>query len=228
MRLSTNYAPLPALYLPGTSGNYASTPDSASLSITGDVEIVVRVAATDWTPAAEGAFAGKYSTSGDQRSYAFGVYTDGTLWARFSSDGLTPSWGTVLSTVAPGLTDDSGYWLKLTLDVDNGAAGSTARFYQAPDSIAEPTSWTQVGADRVVATGGISLADTTAPLEIGSIAGGTQLLFAGKVRRVIVRNGIGGTVVADYRADVPFPRYRDSEGNLWTVNGTASGFTLPS
>jgi hypothetical protein len=217
-----------ALYLPGSSGNYVSCPDSAALSIVGDVEMVARVAATDWTPAAEQCFVGKYTTSGDQRSYAFGLFTDGTLTCRFSSDGLTPSWGTVTSITAAGLTDLTAYWLKCTIDVNNGASGSTVRFYKADDEADEPTVWTQVGSDRVVATGGISIADTTAVLEVGSIAVGTTQLFGGKVHRAIVRSGIGGTKVADYRADVPSLRFRDVHDNLWTVNGSANAFALAS
>jgi hypothetical protein len=39
--------------LPGASGDYVSTPDAAALDITGDLDLRVRVAMDDWTPAAE-------------------------------------------------------------------------------------------------------------------------------------------------------------------------------
>ena len=41
------------LVLSGLFGNYASTPDSAALSITGDIDIKCKVAMADWTPSEE-------------------------------------------------------------------------------------------------------------------------------------------------------------------------------
>ena len=37
------------------------------------------------------------------------------------------------------------FWIRVTLDVDNGAAGHDVKFYTAPDSNGEPGSWTQLG-----------------------------------------------------------------------------------
>jgi len=45
IRTNENY-----LYLPGTNGNYVSTPDAAPLDITGDIDIRVRISLDDWMP----------------------------------------------------------------------------------------------------------------------------------------------------------------------------------
>ena len=45
------YAGTQYMYLPGVDGNDASTPDSPALGITGDIDIRVRLALDDWSPA---------------------------------------------------------------------------------------------------------------------------------------------------------------------------------
>jgi hypothetical protein len=56
------------LYLPGVVSNYASAPDSAALDIVGDIDLRVKVALDDWTPAAQTALVAKDVVTGSQRS----------------------------------------------------------------------------------------------------------------------------------------------------------------
>ena len=65
-------------------------------------------------------------------------------------------------------------------------------------------------------------------LEVGSIVSGASSQLAGKIHRAQLRDGIGasgvvgGTIVADYRADAPMgSRYRDAYDKVWTINGSA-------
>ena len=186
----TNY-----LYLPGVSGNYASVPDSAALDITGDIDIRVRVALDDWTPSAAQVLLSKWLTSsGAQRSYALFVTSGGVLQLDTSADGTAVV--STAATVATGFTDGTAYWVRVTLDVDNGSGSRVGTFSYALDSATEPTSWTAIGA-TVTTAGTTSLFASTSPLEIGGLNGGTLLVPAGKFYRAIVRNGIGGTVVLD-------------------------------
>ena len=185
-------------YLDGTngiiinslSGNYASTPDSAALSITGDIEIVARIARPNW--AGTQVFVAK-SNDPNQTSYRFQGST-GSLVLIWSTDGTNLT--TATSTVAPTFVNGTQYWLKVTLDVDNGAGGYTVKFYQAPDSATEPVSWTQVGAD-VVGGSTTSIFNGTAPFEVGSRNLGGSGSFTGTISRTIIRSGIGGTVEFD-------------------------------
>jgi hypothetical protein len=180
----TNY-----LYLSGVANNYASTPDSAALDITGDIDIRVRVALDDWTPAAAQTLLAKYGGSG-ARSYLFDVQTAGTLRFQYTTGGVTGV--SVTSSVATGIADGSIKWVRVAFDVDNGAAGNTGTFYTSDDGV----TWAQLGAP-VTAAGVVAIASTAAPLEIGSFASGSSGLAAAKFYLAQVLSGIGGTVVFD-------------------------------
>lgn len=127
------------------------------------------------------------------------------------------------------MTNGEEAWLKFTFDGDNGAAGSTARAFRADydGSTTLPTTWTQFDSDKTVATAW-SIRNSGDIIEIGSRAGGTELPFAGTIHRVLLRSSIDGDIIADYRADAPADRYRDSAGNVWTVVGSGSGFAFPT
>ena len=64
-----------ALNLPGTSGSYASTPDSPAVSVTGDLDLRVRVSMNDWTPDSSQTLIAKQTllvpNTGAQASYAW-------------------------------------------------------------------------------------------------------------------------------------------------------------
>lgn len=208
---------LPATYLslPGTSGNYASTPDSAASSVTGDIDIRVKAALNDWTPFAFGAFVAKMTGDAiDGWSYRLGIHVDGSL--RFSWN----SAGTFLekdSTVVAGIADGAVKWVRAILDVDNGAAGNDVKFYTSDDG----AIWTQLGA-TVTTAGVTSVADSIAALEVGSRRDGTaDILTSGKAFYAELRNGIDGTVVAAFdpsRANGGDKALTAETGEVWTIN----------
>lgn len=210
--------------LPGTSGNYASTPDSAAVSITGDIDIRVRVSMDDWSPAATQRFLAK-EVVGD-RSYGIGINSTPRLLFRYSVDGTTALESG--ATAATGFTDGTTHWLKITRVASTGVI----RFFTADDVATTDTdsiTFTQLGAD-VAGTAGALFNSSTA-LEIGSRILGTVENLAGNVYYAEVRNGIGdtGVVVARFDANtVPQQATRtpntwvaDDTGETWTVNGSA-------
>lgn len=184
------------VYLPGVAGNYASTPDAAALDITGDIEIVLRVNMDDWTPGAEQYLLAKYTTTGDQRSYAVSVTTAGRIALRNSVDGINAIYRQS-DVPSPGF--NGTIWLKITLDVNTGSSTNNTVFYYAADQATEPVSWTQLTATTTTtpASTTTSIYSGSAVLEVGSINVGVSGTLAGKVYRAIVRNGIGGTTVFD-------------------------------
>lgn len=200
--------------LPGSSGNTVTTPDAAALDVTGDIDIRLKISADDWTPAADSYLLSKYTVTGNQRSYAFLLTTAGALTLQWSADGTTPiskNSTANLSALAAGATK----WVRVTLDVDNGASGNTTRFYTSDDG----STWTQLGADVVTATA-TSIFASTAVAELGSRNAGTSDFFAGKVYEAEIKSGIGGTTVAHPVAATS--GFTDSTGLVWTANGTAS------
>lgn len=188
------------LLLPGASGDYASTPDTAALDIVGDIEIISYVAMDDWTPSGIQNIVAKFVTTGSQRSYRLTVDTSGFLQMLVSADGISglPASSTV---IIPGVNGE-GLWLRATLDVDDGAGNRVYNYYtstDAPDTALGSITWTQLGI-TVTSAGATAIFAGTAPLEIGSISAGTAQRLAGKVYSAYVYDGIGGTLVASFNA----------------------------
>lgn len=209
----TNYG-----YLNGVSGNYFSTPDAAPLDITGDIDLRAWVALNDWTPGTSNVVVCKDTTGAGGRSYSFRVLAAGTLLLLWSVDGTAALSAT--STASVGASDFSQKWIRATLDVDNGAGGYTVTFYTSDDG----STWVQLG-DAVVGGSTTSIANTTAVVEVGSTANGTNLLTSGKILRAQIYNGINGTLVFDFNpsAYVSGTTFVDSSVNAATitVNGGA-------
>jgi hypothetical protein len=204
----------PYVTLPGVAANYISTPDSAALSITGDIDIAVRVACDNWTTAYD-TFVGKSAGAG-LRSYHFYTYTDGKLALDFSLDGTGII--SVQASATTGLTAGTAYWVRVT----RASVSGNTNFYYAPDSVAYPSTWTQVGtANRASTAGGFF--DSTQQVEIGTNNNGSSSgPLAGKVYRAIVKNGIAGTTVADFEprrfTTLAATTMVASTGETWTLN----------
>ena len=82
----------PSLYLPGIGANYASTPNATPLQITGDIDVRVKVALDDWTPAVSNTLIAKMSAN-NTRSFTFIVGTDGGPNACiYISQGVDSNW----------------------------------------------------------------------------------------------------------------------------------------
>jgi hypothetical protein len=205
--------------LPGTSGNYASTPDSAALDITADIDIRIKVACSDWTPSSAFDFLDKITSDAAQFSYMLRLNTDGTLVQYWTEDGSTLR--NAFSTVAVGAADGTPKWVRSTLDVNNGAAGRDIKFYTSDDGL----TWTQLGT-TVTQAGTTSIFSGTASLHIGGERSGVAGILAGKVYYAELRNGIGGAVVAKFDpandAENGDTSFVSSTGETWTINQSGS------
>lgn len=203
-----------ALDLPGTSGHYASTPDAAALDITGDIDLRLKVAMDDWTPAASQTFVAKWQST-TQQAYLFGMQASGAPRFLISTTGANSL--TAAATTSTGFTDGSVHWMRATWRQSDGRT----QFFTSDDG----TTWVQLGAN-VTLSAGSSIFDASAVLAVGAINGGTTQPLAGLVYSAEVRNGIDGTVVASPDFDqVPgTTSFTDSSGLVWTVNGASSAF----
>lgn len=177
-----------SISLPGTNTARLELADTAALSITGDLDVRIKVALTDWTPAATGQLIAKWRSTGTSRSWRLIIGASGAVqfgWSTTGADSLTAT-----STVNPTVTDGQPIWIRCTMDVDNGASGRTVTFYTSDDGIV----WTQLGS-AVTTSGVTSLFDNATELMIGSADGSTAPI--GNFYQAEVRNGIGGSIVAD-------------------------------
>lgn len=217
----TTVDPAPGMLLDGT-GDYASTPDDASLDIAGDIWLAAYARADDWASGSAQNLPAKYRTADNERAYEFQVTASGELHIFWSTDGST--FESATSTV--DITDlvSNGEWLALGvhLDVDDGSGGWVVTFYTAP-ALGGP--WTQLG-DAVDNSGGgtTSINNSAAPLEVGRRPGGGQE-FAGIIGAVEVRSGdMSGTLVADpdfTSQPSGTSSFDDDAGRTWTLNGDA-------
>ena len=212
------------LVLPGTVGNYASTPSTTALQLTGTIEFVSRIAFTDWTRDLNQPIITKRTVDTAIDSYAFAL-SNGVLICRWRDS--TSAFRTTSSTAVPFADGDIG-WVKATLVPNNGSGGYTVSFYTATDagSNTEPSSWTARGVTTTTSNAGTILTNTS-PLEFGSERLGTDVSVAqpaetSYVYRSIVRSGIGGTAVCDatFNAAADTLSFTESSTNAATVTIT--------
>lgn len=191
----------------------ATSPDSAGLSITGDLDIRVDMALVDWDAAGTSVLVGKDGgTSGNYGwLFGFGYPTAMIPFFQWSANG---TFNTLKSGTAPfDFADGARGCVRMTMDVDNGSGGNTITFYQG-ETMNGP--WTMVGSP-VVTAGTTALFDTTAGVRFGYNGG--YPLVDGDYYGFQIRNGIGGAVVAnpDFTAAGSPTSLTDDYGNTWTV-----------
>lgn len=183
------FAGTPYVYLPGVAGNFLWIADAAPLDITGDIDIRLCVAMDDWTPSSVAVLATKWA--GGQKSWMLWVDPSGKLVLYWSADGSTDM--VKLSTVATGFADGTKQWIRVTLDVDNGASGNDVKFWTSSDG----ATWTQLGS-TVTTAGVTSVFASTSAVTVGSDAGPAPV----KIYRAQLLNGIAGTTVLDIDTSV--------------------------
>lgn len=211
-------APPSGLKLSGNTNTYATTPDNAALDITGDIDIRADLSLQSWTPAAVASLVAKVTTTAapiDNRSYWLRLETNGTLSLFWSTAGT--AFLSASSTVPVPVTTGR-LAVRATLDVDNGAAGKTVTFYTAPTI---NDTFVQLGS--AVTTGGTtSIFSGGAPVEVGTVNGGTGNGAPSTFYAVEIRNLIGGTQVANpiFSAQpAGTTTFTDAAGRVWTMLG---------
>jgi len=222
----TNY-----LALPGDLASYISTPDVAALDVTGDLDVRVEWDLLTWRPVNQFGLARKWVDDNDvfnnQASWVLDLRTDGTLRFYWATSGFFSSSLDAQSTVA--IPDDSTrLTVRVTIDVDNGAAGRDIKFWTSTTGV--EGSFTQLGA-TVTQAGVTSIFSSNSPVEVGRTVDGSAVqgdipsAVQGKLYRFQMRSGIGGTVVADpdfTAQDSGASTFTDSAGRVWTLNGSAA------
>lgn len=203
----------------GLTGDKLSTPDSAALAVT-DLDARIDIALEDWTAQCE--LAGRYTVTGDNRSWALAVAGTGQLQFLWSPDGTLASRIAQFSTVALAAYNGQRLALRVTLDVNNGAGGYELRFYTG--RTVDDTEWHLLG-DPIVGGSTTAVFDGTAGLELGDIAALTDPGLTGKLYAFQLRNGIAGTKVVDMAVSAGTPggtSFTGATGETWTVQGGAS------
>lgn len=202
-------------YLATVNGSTGiSTPDTAVLDITGDIDIRLEARLDNWTSDGSVELTGKGAITGNQRSWLL-MLRDRKLHFEWSTAG-TATLQADSTMVLPIGGERTA--VRVTLDVNNGAGGWTATFYTAPSITG---TWTQLG-DPVTGSGVTSIFNSTAPVRVGD--GWTDVGFqsaSGDVYAFELRNGIAGSVVANPNVRLQTPgaaSFADGAGRTWTVD----------
>jgi hypothetical protein len=191
-----------------------STPNSAGLSVTGDIELQLDLALSSYY--VPGNLASKDDASA-QRSWDILLNGDGTVsfswWSTVG--GVGGGFGT--STVPLPLGRIS---LRITLAV----ATSTLTFYTSVTPISASPSWTQLG--RQLSSGlATSVFASTTAVRVGFNPAAAPFAGpAGKFYGFRIYSGIAGTLKGspDFTTATPGnATLTDAQANVWTLNGTA-------
>ncbi|MET9965644.1 hypothetical protein ABZZ80_06885 [Streptomyces sp. NPDC006356] len=206
--------------MPGTSGSKLTTPDSAQLAVTGDLDLRIDVALEDWTTQCE--LAGRYSIAGDNRSWALIIAGTGQIQFLWSPDGTLASRIAQFSTIPLVAYNGQRLALRVTLAVDNGAGGYEVRFYTG--RTVDDEEWHLLG-DPVTGGSTTSVFDGSAGIELGDIAALTDPGVTGNLYAFQLRNGINGATVVNMATSAGTPggtSFAGSTGETWTVAGGAT------
>lgn len=208
------------LILDGASSGNATTPDTAALDITGDIDLRAVIAFPDYSTGSNSTIIGKYVVTLGQRSYWLRVGPTGTLEMVISTTGANSS--TAQSTITlydAGHSDGDVLAVRAT----RTAATGVVTFYIGNDPVLDPDVWETFGGTDTTITGNIFA--STSPLELGSVNNGLADRATGTIVMAQVRNGINGTIVANPKPAAEATgtgSFADSTGKTWTVNGTAT------
>lgn len=204
--------------LPGTTGHDLLIAHAASLSLADDIEIVVDVLATDWTPASASAILSK--RLGNNVNYQLLLVSTGELRFNVCTAAAPTTVINYTSTVPTGLTNGTRKCIKVT----RARVAGQVKIFLA-DSVDGP--WTQLGATIAATTAALNT--NTQPVYVGS-RDGLNDPFGGRIYRAIVRNGIDGTSVLDadvsVMTDSALRTFTARTGQPVTINGASSFVTL--
>lgn len=204
------------LVLNGATGQYATSNAPATL-LTGDLDIRFFASLASWAPAVECGLLNRGNIGG---AYSWLVYlkTDGKLLIQWKNgSGVQKS---ATSSVAVGAAAYANKWVRIVLDVDNGASGSDVLFYTSDDG----STWTPLGTTQTVgSTAGLSAGTSYVQIGAGDSA---YEPCTGIVYRAQIYNGIAGTLVFDANFTTQAKlatSFTESSANAATVTINTSG-----
>ena len=171
-----------------------TTPYSAALNITGDIDITAYVMPDLWINGAQHIV--NRANAGDV-SFRFFITTSGALVFNWSDDGVNythtaTSIDNLSAPALPPFSDGEAGWVRVTLDVNNGAGGYTVTFYTSTDG----DLWSQLGI-KISSTPTTSIFNSAAGLRMG-INTFAANSFVGLMFNVDIYNGINGTLATSF------------------------------
>ena len=215
---SSDYYVSDYMNLPGTVGSFGSTPDSAAFTFGSAIEIVLRVALTDYTPAAFSWLVAQDTTGAVGSAWRFSINSAGILIFEVSNGA---AYVAISATAATGVTDGTETYFKANYTFNDGIGNRVGNFYKSADGV----TWTPIGA-TVTTPGTVVMNNSATAVTIGAHAGGGGNA-QGKFYYCEIRNGISGSPVAVFNPAVDARPGNTSwtssaTGEVWTLQGSAT------
>jgi hypothetical protein len=204
-------------FFPRTNTSNLSTPAAAtSLAFSGDFTLETQINLANHPAATAAEFIAK--GAGATYDYRFYMTGGGSLvLAAFDSGGTQRAY---VASSSISIIGGPTTWLKVTLDVDNGAGSSVAKFYQSTDGV----TYTQIGTDRTLAVT-YTIRDTASSfVYLGMDNPSFSQAMLGKMYRAIFKSGVDGPTVADFNPTLYTggATFSAATGQVWTINGSAN------
>jgi hypothetical protein len=205
----------------GVSASHLSTPSSAGLDLSGDLDVRVDIAPEQWHTGTNVNIANRWDGTVNERGWSLQISMQGAPVLLWSTDGTAET----IVTAAGLLPAHNGQRMALraVLDVDNGAGGYEVRFYTGIDASAtDESAWRLLG-EPVVGSGTTSINNPDTAVAFGARPTSVNPGIAGRLFRMQLRDGINGPVLADADtsvAAVGAAGFEDAAGRTWTANQT--------
>ncbi|MCH5677825.1 hypothetical protein [Streptomyces gilvus] len=211
-----------------TAGGYASTPSLTTYNISTDLEVRCEFAADAISDSASDivALAGRWGASGSF-SWILSLIA-GVPRLYWSTDGTATGQHTATGFAALPAHAGQRLALKVTFDVNDGAGGIVIRYYWAKTVDDPDDNWQLLGAP--IASTAIGTQSVFNPasqqLTVGNVPAFSSTVdpFAGRVYRMQLRNGIGGSILADFDTSYGVAgnsSFTDGGSKVWTLQSGA-------
>ena len=203
------------LVLNGVAGNnYGWAPDSAALSITGEIDLRADIAATTYTPVINIDIIAKRSGSAGEYVLRINQTTGALSMFWYAGAAIQGPYNSTVTLPAAGVTAFQRIWVRVT------RTATSVTFYTSSDG----STWTQLG-DAVDSSAASSATDSAVALSVGA---SDANFFSGLIYRAQIYNGINGTLAFDANFTTQTklaPSFTESSANAATVQILSTGAT---
>lgn len=168
------------------------------LNVATDLDIRINLKSPTWASGATQALASKW-TIDTSMSWTFYLTPTGALRINWSADGnFATGSGDRSSTAVVPFANNAAGWVRVVVDVDNGAAGNSTMFYTSTDGV----TWTQLGT-TLTSVGVTSIFPSLSRYSLGARGGSNSQTLAGtRFYEVEIRDGINGASLVPHLPDM--------------------------
>lgn len=216
-------------YIDLSGGGRALCGDASGHDVSGGAQWIFCLASSDWD-GSEQVLARKWSGGGNNRCWSIRLQS-GRVFVAWSPDGtsgneVNDATGNALQTDIGALDDDDIFWLRVTLDFNDGGAWSVTYDYSFDPAETDPgsVSWTESEVNAGGST--TSIHNGSVGIDLGAYNNDSSsidgLLYYFEMRE------LGGSIRAnpDFRSDDQgdwdSPPVTDDASNSWSLSGTTS------